>query len=187
MTDAKSELRRECRAIVHGLTASYKAAASASIAETLVNSPEFTAAKTVFVYLSTANEPDTAAIIDRALALGKTVCVPRSFEPPRMEAVRFTSRAELVSGRFGILEPPASASVIPAEDIDLAVIPCVCITPDGRRLGHGGGYYDVFLGTHPNIPTVCLCFGALVREDVPTDPTDVRVCRVLRETPEIHL
>ena len=187
MTDAKSELRRECRAIARGLTSAYKAAASASIAETLVNGPEFAAAETVFVYLSTANEPDTAAIIDRALALGKTVCVPRSFEPPRMEAVRFTSRAELVSGRCGILEPPASASVIPADDIDLAVIPCVCVTPDGRRLGHGGGYYDVFLGAHPNIDTVCLCFDALVRSDVPTGPTDVRIDRVIRETAEIHL
>ena len=187
MTDAKSELRRECRAIARGLTASYKSAASASITEQLVNSPEFAAAETVFVYLSTPNEPDTAAVIDRALALGKTVCVPRSFEPPRMEAVRFTSRAELVPGRFGILEPPASASIIPADDIDLAVIPCVCVSPDGRRLGHGGGYYDIFLGAHPNIDTVCLCFGALVREDVPTDPTDVRIDRVIRETAEIHL
>ena len=187
MTANKSELRRECRAIARGLTPAYKAAASESITDRLVNSPEFAAAETVFVYLSTPNEPDTASIIDRALALGKTVCVPRSFEPPRMEAVRFTSRAELVPGRFGILEPPASASVIPADDIDLAVIPCVCVSPDGRRLGHGGGYYDVFLGAHPRIASVCLCFGALVREDVPTDPTDVRVCRVIRETAEIHL
>ena len=187
MTDAKSELRRACRAISRGLTASYKAAASASITEQLVNAPEFAAAETVFVYLSTPNEPDTAAIIDHAIALGKTVCVPRSFEPPRMEAVRFTSRAELVPGRFGILEPPASAPIIPADDIDLAVIPCVCVTPDGRRLGHGGGYYDVFLGAHPRIASVCLCFGALVREDVPTDPMDVCIDRVIRETAEIHL
>ena len=187
MTDVKSELRRECREIVRGLTVRYLLAASGSIALQLMGSSVFRSAKTIFVYLSTPNEPDTAPIIDRALALGKTVCVPRSFEPPRMEAVRFTSRAELVPGRFGILEPPASASVIPADNIDLAVIPCVCITPDGRRLGHGGGYYDVFLGAHPNIDTVCLCFGALVREDVPTDPTDVCIDRVIRETAEIHL
>lgn len=187
MTAGKSELRRECREAVRGLTPAYKAAASASIADRLVNDPAFTAAETVFVYLSTPNEPDTAAIIDRALAMGKTVCVPRTYEPPRMEAVRFTSRAELVPGRFGILEPPASAPVIPAESIDLAVVPCVCVSADGRRLGHGGGYYDVFLGAHPRIASVCLCFGALVREDVPIGPTDVCIDRVIRETAEIHL
>ena len=67
MTANKSELRRECRAIVRELTTSYKAAASASIAEQLVNAPEFAAAETIFVYLSTPNEPDTAAIIDRVI------------------------------------------------------------------------------------------------------------------------
>lgn len=180
----KPELRRLCKAISRGLTAEYRRAASASIAGQLIAVPGFRSAGTVFVYLSMESEPDTAPILEAALSAGKRVCVPRSYAPPRMDAVRYTSREELRPGRYGIPEPPPAAAVIPAREIDFAVIPCVCASLNGARLGHGAGYYDAFLGPHPRIETVCLCFGALLREDIPMSPSDIFIGQVISERDE---
>lgn len=180
----KPELRRLCKAISRGLTAEYRRAASASIAGQLIAVPGFRSAGTVFVYLSMESEPDTAPILEAALSAGKRVCVPCSYAPPRMDAVRYTSREELRPGRYGIPEPPPAAAVIPAREIDFAVIPCVCASLNGARLGHGAGYYDAFLGPHPRIETVCLCFGALLREDIPMSPSDIFIGQVISERDE---
>ncbi len=177
----KPELRRLCKAISRGLTAEYRRAASAAIAGQVIADPAFRSAGTVFVYLSMASEPDTAPILDAALCAGKRVCVPRSYAPPRMDAVRYTSREELRPGRYGIPEPPSCAALIPPQEIDFAVIPCVCASLNGARLGHGAGYYDAFLGSHPRIETVCLCFAALLREDIPMSPADVFMGKVISE------
>ena len=69
---------------------------------------------------------------------------------------------------------------IPFPSIELAVVPCVCATPDGRRLGHGAGYYDRFLRAHP-MPCLCLCFHALLLDDLPTGPTDFPMDAVITE------
>lgn len=177
----KPELRRLCKAISRGLTAEYRRAASAAIAGQVIADPAFRSAGTVFVYLSMESEPDTASILDAALCAGKRVCVPRSYAPPRMDAVRYTSREELRPGRYGIPEPSSRAALIPPQEIDFAVIPCVCASLNGARLGHGAGYYDAFLGSHPRIETVCLCFAALLREDIPMSPADVFMGKVISE------
>lgn len=182
----KPELRRLCKAISRGLTVEYRRAASASIAGQLIAVPGFRSAGTVFVYLSMESEPDTAPILEAALSAGKRVCVPRSYAPPRMDAVRYTSREELRPGRYGIPEPPPAAAVIPAREIDFAVIPCVCASLNGARLGHGAGYYDAFLGPHPRIETVCLCFGALLREDIPMSPSDIFIGQVISERDDLR-
>ena len=182
----KPELRRLCKAISRGLTAEYRRAASASIAGQLIAVPGFRSAGTVFVYLSMESEPDTAPILEAALSAGKRVCVPRSYAPPRMDAVRYTSREELRPGRYGIPDPPPAAAVIPAREIDFAVIPCVCASLNGARLGHGAGYYDAFLGPHPRIETVCLCFGALLREDIPMSPSDIFIGQVISERDDLR-
>lgn len=182
----KTDLRRLCKAVSRGLTAEYRRAASASIAGQVIAHPGFRSAGTVFIYLAMDSEPDTAPILEAALSAGKRVCVPRSYAPPRMEAVRYTSRAELRPGRYGILEPPLTAEAVPPEEIGFAVIPCVCASANGARLGHGAGYYDAFLGACPRITAVCLCFGALLREDIPMTPADIYAAEVISERDELR-
>lgn len=42
---------------------------------------------------------------------------------------------------------------------DVLVAPCVGFTPDGFRLGYGGGYFDRYLAAHPDVTVVGACFG----------------------------
>ena len=49
----------------------------------------------------------------------------------------------------------------------------LAVTRKGKRLGHGGGYYDRFLAAGRKPVTLCLCFEALLSDSVPTEPHDV--------------
>ena len=57
---------------------------------------------------------------------------------------------------------------------------CVTAALHGVRLGHGAGYYDRFLAKQAG-KTVCLCFRALLRADLPAEDTDVFVDLVITD------
>lgn len=175
----KSELRNKIKAICERLSAEYKASASEAICEKVISSDSFNKSKTVFIYFSTANEPDTHRIISEAWAQGKTVCVPLCGENHTMKSIQLQNFNELTAGRYGIPEPTGTQEVN-AADIDLAIIPCVCASPDGKRLGHGAGYYDRFL-EHTKSKKVCLCFGRLLTKDIQMDKYDIYMDNVISE------
>ena len=80
--------------------------------------------------------------------------------------------------RMGIPEPPESAEETP--EADLILVPCMTVSPEGVRLGHGAGYYDRFLAKR-KAETVCLCFRQLARDLVPAGPEDYRIGRVITD------
>ena len=178
MNLAKALARREALTLARALPAAERDEASAAIARAVLSHPAFLAARTVFVYVSLPQEPDTAAICAAALARGKRLCLPRCAAPPNMEAVAVTENTTLRPGRLDIQEP--AGEPVPPEEIDLAIVPCVAASPDGVRLGHGGGYYDAFLAACPAVK-LCLCYAALLRPDLPTDPWDIRMDAVITE------
>lgn len=148
------------------------------IQEKVITSEIFQKSKSVFVYVSLPNEPATDRIIQTALVLGKSVCVPKCIGKGRMIAVKISSMSDLKPGAFGIREPVGD---IPAEkDFELCVIPCVAASDDGKRLGHGAGYYDRFL---ENISTykMCLCFGENIYDNIPVSDYDICMDKVITE------
>jgi len=57
--------------------------------------------------------------------------------------------------------------------LDVVVVPGLAFTPDGRRLGQGGGHYDRFLPRlRPGCITIGACFAEQVVTDLPTEPHD---------------
>ena len=72
----KNELRRQKKEITK------KAEADSAIFNSVTSLKEFKNAHTIFIYLSTADEPETDAIIAEALRMGKRVCVPRCRKAP---------------------------------------------------------------------------------------------------------
>ena len=172
--------RRAVREKCRSLSAEYFRAAGESIARAVIASPEFAAAKTVFLYLNTPTEPDTAPIFRAALAAGKTVCVPKCVSDTEMIAVACDADTVLARGMWGLTEPVSDARAVPRERIDLAVVPCVSADRHGHRLGHGAGYYDRFL-EGSGIRTVCLCFEKLISDEVLSDANDIPVDVVISE------
>lgn len=177
----KDDLRREVKRILAETDKEYFEQADKIISQKVLHSDKFRNCKTVFVYVSTETEPDTSEIIETALKLGKTVCVPKCITKNEMKAVRIFSTDELKPGYFGIKEPESCENEIKSEDIDLALIPCMAASYDGSRLGHGAGYYDRFLA-HTEAYKICLCFEKLIYFNIPTDEYDVKSDRTITES-----
>lgn len=60
--------------------------------------------------------------------------------------------------------------------LDVVVVPGLAFTPDGHRLGQGGGHYDRFLARlRPECVTIGVCFAEQVCERLPAEAHDVRV------------
>ncbi|WP_287227991.1 5-formyltetrahydrofolate cyclo-ligase [Oscillibacter sp.] len=118
--------------------------------------PEYRSAGAVFCFVSAGREIDTRPILEQTLADGKMLCVPLCVADGIMELRAIRNLEELFPGAYGILEPPADSPALSPDQIDLAVIPCVTCSREGRRLGRGGGYYDRFLA-HYRGAAVLLC------------------------------
>ena len=130
----------------------------------------------VLAFASMPDEPDTADILRQALAESKRLLLPRVLSRTEMDWVEITALSQLQPGAYGILEAPAS---LPAFDTThlgdgaLALIPCLATSPDGVRLGRGGGYYDRFLA-HYKGRRLLVCPTAALLGDLPCEGWDVR-------------
>lgn len=140
----KIEMRKLCRKKLRTFDAESFDFWGREMTKILVETPEWKRAKTVFVYISLPNEPDTSELIFAALAQGKRLCVPKITGEGVMKAVELKNVSRLKKGKFGISEPDEADDEIFAEQIDLIVLPCLAADKSGARLGKGGGYYDRF-------------------------------------------
>lgn len=152
------------------------AALGAAMAGRLFALPAWRRCGTVFCFVSLADEPDTDAILRRALAEGKRLAVPRILpgRGGRMEPVPLASLDGLRPAAYGIREP-AGGTALDAESLGpdaLALIPCLAADRQGVRLGRGGGYYDRFLGQYKG-SKLLLCPDALLWDALPRDEWDV--------------
>lgn len=134
----------------------------------------------VSAYLSLPSEPGTDPLVERLLADGHAVVVPR-IDGRRLDWVRLESDAELRRGPLGIREPVGDALPADALDqLDVLFLPGLAVDRTGIRLGQGGGYYDGALSSVPRradggpLRAICL-FDDELLDDVPHDERDARV------------
>ncbi len=176
----KKDLRTLIRKKRDALSEKYKSSSSKAIAEHLIFSDSFIRARSVFVYISSPDEPNTAEIINAAFAANKKVYVPRCITKGIMDAVRVTPDTEYVKGYMGISEPESGEKASHPKKIDLCIIPCVSASLRGERLGHGAAFYDIFLKA-ADTEKICLCFAELLSENIPTDENDIFMDAVITE------
>ena len=98
-----------------------------------------------------------------------------------MLAVRIYNMKNLIPEKLGILEPKNFSETLTAEEFDLIIVPCLAASIDGKRLGHGAGYYDKFLAECKNKNTICLCFYKMLNSDIPMNKNDIYMSKVLTE------
>jgi 5-formyltetrahydrofolate cyclo-ligase len=158
------------------LPAAERRAHSAAVWERLAALPEFTAAKCIGAYVSTGNEIETHGLIRQLLAMGRRVCVP-AFAGKYLPAEIKDFDADLVKGRFGILEPK---TVIPAAP-EIWLVPGLAFDGKGNRLGRGRGFYDAML-RQARGPKLALAHEFQLLGEVPADVHDARVDFIVTES-----
>ena len=179
MTVQKKLLRQELRKRQAELSPSYIREAGDRIQKAVLASALYREADSLFLYISMPSEPPTGILLRWALADGKRVYVPKCVGK-EMLAVRLRNPKALRPGYIGIPEPAEIEETASEPELNLILVPCLAASPDGRRLGHGAGYYDRFLGTRRE-GTLCLCFREMLCPEIPMEDTDVFMSHLVTE------
>jgi 5-formyltetrahydrofolate cyclo-ligase len=166
----KQILRVKMRTAVRGIQE--KASRSQKIRHYLRSSDLWEAARVVFGFLALPGEPDW---LGEQLPADKLIAFPRIGDSG---ALSFHFASTFKVGLFGVSEPLGEASAHPP---DLVIVPGLAFDPTGARLGRGKGYYDRWLGTHPAVKTLGVCFSCQILEKIPAEPHDARVGAILTE------
>ena len=188
----KTELRRAVIARRDALDLDVRTAKSATICARLVELLDCLGAAaphTVAVYAAMGSEVDPAAFAAPAAARGWLVAYPcmlsaidatacgqrmcmravaaddASAAPFIAHPTRAFAATDIDSSRFPI---------VPAEALDMIIVPLVAFDRAGARLGYGGGCYDRYL---PMLSPACQIIGIAFDEQrvdhVPTDAHDL--------------
>lgn len=174
----KKELRAAMRRKNLGITPSERAAASGRIFARAELSEAFGRARTVGVFCSLADEPDTSEALARWSAAGRRLAVPR-VEGDVMRFYEYDPRT-MRPGAFGIAEPGPEARLCEPRELDLVIVPGTAFTAAGGRMGRGRGYYDKYLAL-PGVHAVKIgvCYAHQLVGELPAEPHDVAMDQVI--------
>lgn len=121
----------------------------------LMSRSQWQDAQSIGITYSMADELPTQKIILAALGAGKKVYLPRCKAHRQMDFLPYQSGDELIPSQFGVLEPHANLQ--PAKQLNLLIVPGLLFALDTKkRLGFGGGYFDVYLSNNQPQATIAL-------------------------------
>ena len=194
----KAELRRAVIARRDALDLDLRAAKSADICARLVEllgRLDAAAPRIVAVYAAMGSEVDPAAFAAAAAARGWRVAYPCMLSATDAMAcgqcmcMRAVSAGDASEAPFIAHPTRAFAAtdidsnhfpIVPAEALDMIVVPLVAFDQTGARLGYGGGCYDRYLPTvAPERPIVGIAFDEQCVDHVPTDAHDLSLPNIV--------
>ena len=146
LKEAKNSLRATWRRRREALPPEERARRDAAVCEVIAGSVSYRYADILLGYAPIGCEIDVWPLLERALAEGRRVALPRTHGEGVMtfHYVGALGEAE-PTGAFGIREPRANAPLYTGEGTALLLVPGMVFDRDGFRIGYGGGYYDRFL------------------------------------------
>ena len=173
----KTALRRTIREQKKAMSLEEIEARSARLGELIAQTEAYKNAKTVYGYMPYNQEVRTIPILERAIADGKKVAVPKVYGDT-MRFIYLEDLSQVEKSEMGIPEPIADAPV--ADDkTALVLMPGLAFDKEGHRIGYGGGFYDKFLMAEPDHPTVALCYEFQMFAHLDTEEFDIPVDLVL--------
>ena len=153
--------------------------ATKEITEKIIRHPRFLEETDIYCYVNYNGEVGTELLMEEAWKLGKHVWLPK-VEGSEMEFYLVESRQELEPGAYGILEPAGEQKADGKEG--LMIMPGVAFDTNRNRVGYGGGYYDRYLESHPQLHTLALAFDMQVLFEVPSEKQDIKPQLLVTET-----
>ncbi len=194
----KAKLRRAVIARRDALDLDVQAAKSADICARLVEllgRLDAAAPRTVAVYAAMGSEADPAAFAAAAAARGWRVAYPCMLSAIDAAACgqRMCMRAVAADDASAapFIAHPARAfaatdvdsdrfPIVPAEALDMIVVPLVAFDQTGARLGYGGGCYDRYLSMlSPACQIIGIAFDEQHVDHIPIDAHDLPLPRII--------
>jgi 5-formyltetrahydrofolate cyclo-ligase len=182
----KAGIRKKLLALRKQLPADVRAAHSAAITERLLQLPEYLQADTVLGYMNFGAEFASELWIQRVLAEGKRLVLPRVNRNTNQLDLYWVDDLEnqLAAGLWGIREPIVEIceQMGTLNEVEFALLPGVAFSRTGARLGYGGGFYDKLLARMTHRPAlVAAAFALQIVEQIPQETTDVKVGWIITE------
>lgn len=194
----KTELRRTVIVRRNALDLDVRAAKSAVVCARLVELMDrlgAAAPHTVAVYAAMGSEVNPAAFAAAAVACDWRVAYPCMLSATEAAAcgqrmcMRAVAAGDAPAAPFIARPTRAFAAtdidssrfpIVPAEALDMIVVPLVAFDRTGTRLGYGGGCYDRYL---PMLSPVCQIVGIAFDEQrvdhIPTDAHDLPLPHII--------
>ena len=173
----KASLRKAIREKKRAMTEEQIQLAGKRLCELFVQSEAYQKAETIYGYLPYNQEVRTWDALRQAMKDGKRVAVPKVYGT-EMRFIYISDFSQVETGYCGIPEPVLDGPV--AEDRNaLVLMPGLAFDRDGHRIGYGGGFYDKFLASEPEHPTLALCYEFQIVDQLPTEAFDIPVDMVL--------
>lgn len=136
----------------------------------------------VALYLSREGEPDTLELAGHLVAR-RPVLAPVLQGRREPDWAWLSSMDALRPGLWGIPEPTGEALGADAlAAVDVVLCSALAVTAEGRRLGVGGGWFDRALAHAPQAQRWVLVDDEDVLDDLPSEPHDLLVHRVVTPT-----
>ncbi len=177
----KAALRRAALARREALPPTERMAAALAIAERGLP-VEVTPGTVVSGFSPLKSEINPLPLLRRLADAGASLALPVVIgrgQPLAMRAWSFG--APLVSGVWGIREPPADAAEL---NPDILIVPLLAFDRRGQRIGYGAGYYDMTIArlrAMKPVTAIGIAFGSQEIAAVPATPRDARLDLVLTE------
>ena len=189
MIDLKNQQRRLAYDARNAQT--HKDELSRIICECFMAQPAYQQAETVLWYLHCRSEVRTAEALTRELATTKRMVIPYCTQDGqgrnKLGLWWLEDMGELVSGMWGILEPPKSRRGEPGKEVaperlDCVMVPGVGFDRQGGRLGNGAGYYDRLLkSVRSDAVLTAVCYESQLFEHIVMATHDVAMDFVITE------
>lgn len=171
--EEKRRLRRYYKKLRQSCPPDVKKRLDSGLTANVLALEEYRRCETLFIFVSSAIECDTAPIIEDAWRSGKRVAVPRCTDlSGRMAFYYICSRDELIPGAYALLEPdPARCERVTDLSQGFCVVPGLCFDLEGYRIGFGKGYYDRFLDGFGGV-TAGICYSKYTEKRLPRGTHD---------------
>ena len=199
MNEEKSDIRKKIKTILENNKCNF-AQWSETICHKIINSVEFTEATIILSYMALPDEVNLKTVNKQALLQDKKVYIPRIVPNSNLMDFYAFNQKNYHTGSFGIEEPDLSLEKFQIEKVILeskvknqsilVLVPGRAFTKDGKRLGRGKGFYDLFLekiikktgdSTNCKISCVGICFNCQLLTDLPVTAHDVLMQKVISQ------
>ncbi|KAM0952087.1 putative 5-formyltetrahydrofolate cyclo-ligase [Dioscorea sansibarensis] len=206
----KRALRSEVRKALKAFSPSQRSDEDSAIQSLVLDSSWFKSCRSLCAYIScealrevdtsriiseTLNNVDTISTQDNDAQVKKKLYVPRVEDKnSHMRMFHISCTEDLVANSMNILEPSPTAAngnqredvMLASHPVDLFLLPGLAFDKTGRRLGRGGGYYDVLLKKYHDLAVerswaqpllVALAYSVQIMEEnvIPVTPNDMPV------------
>lgn len=151
----------------------------ATIINKVTTTKQYKNCNTILLYYPMKNEVDTILLIKKSLVDKKRVCLPKIINHTMVFIPLDDNwKSNLIKNSYNI-EEPISDDYITDFNNCLMIVPNLGLGKDLTRIGHGKGYYDIFLEDKENIFKLGICRKHVLFDSLPTEKDDILLDRVI--------